>query len=238
MRLFQYVLLAACLIASPTAARTPSPIMVHYRAYAAALERGDLAVAETEAEAALAASEARDGDGGRTAVLALNLAQVRLDLGRPGDALAPAQRAFTLSEERGAAADIDPLMARLFLGRAELSRRGAAGRERLEPALAEAAGVAQLWGHGYEAAAALAHWTMRENHLPVARAAWSSAIAFSQGDEPASVAARATALVGRGAVLTLMDDFGSRDHPELGTYSEPCTRETVRFVPVVFRISG
>jgi hypothetical protein len=71
-------ILTLALVALPAAAQTPNPVVGHYRAYNAALERGDLATAETEARAALAASEMRDGDGGSTAVLALNLAHVLL----------------------------------------------------------------------------------------------------------------------------------------------------------------
>jgi hypothetical protein len=86
MRLRPTVFVAAAFAALLTVASATAqtnPVLQHYRAYAAALERGDLATATTEAQAALAASEARDGDGGRTAVLSLNLATVQLWAGHP-----------------------------------------------------------------------------------------------------------------------------------------------------------
>ena len=70
----------ACVAAS---AQTPNPVIQHYRAYQAALDANDFVAAEREAAAALAASEQRDGDGGRTAVLALNLALVRFNHSDP-----------------------------------------------------------------------------------------------------------------------------------------------------------
>jgi predicted negative regulator of RcsB-dependent stress response len=96
----------------------PSELMTHYRAYRAAFEAGDLATAETEAAATLQASVARDGEGGRTGVLALNLAQVRLQRGRVAEAYAPALQAFTIASARPDAG-VDPLLARLVLGRSE-----------------------------------------------------------------------------------------------------------------------
>ena len=50
---------------APAAAQAPNPVLQHYRAYQAALDANDLVAAESEAAAALAASEARDGDGGK-----------------------------------------------------------------------------------------------------------------------------------------------------------------------------
>src|SRR5262249_58511725 len=88
----------------------PNPITSHYRAYREALATGNLAAAEVEAAAALDASAARDGDGGNTAVLAINLAQTRLSLGRRNEAYEPASRAFKIATAGGS--DADPLMPR------------------------------------------------------------------------------------------------------------------------------
>lgn len=77
LRLIGWMLAIVLAVAGPVAAQAPNPVLTHFRAYRAALESNDLPTAEREAAAALAASEARDGDGGRTAVLALNLASIR-----------------------------------------------------------------------------------------------------------------------------------------------------------------
>lgn len=66
MRMVRCVMAAAMMTAlccAPALAQS-NPIVQHYRAYVAAMERGDLSAATAEAEAALAASEARDRDGG------------------------------------------------------------------------------------------------------------------------------------------------------------------------------
>ena len=84
--------------------RPSTPIVAHFREYRAALERNDLPAAETAAAAALAASEAAHGS--RTAVLALNLANVRLELGGEYDALTPARTAHALATRfRGSGVD-------------------------------------------------------------------------------------------------------------------------------------
>ncbi|HVV32463.1 MAG TPA: hypothetical protein VHC73_04470, partial [Vitreimonas sp.] len=89
------LLTALALVLSTTASHAQQEtIGQHYHAYTAALQNGDLATAEREAAAALQLSEAQDGDGGHTAVLALNLATTRLSAGHGADALAPAQQAL------------------------------------------------------------------------------------------------------------------------------------------------
>ena len=156
MRTAILAVLAAGLAATASAQTgdAPNPVIAHYRAYRAALERNDMAAAEVAAEAALAASEARDGDGGRTAVLAMNLAQARLDRGRTREALAPAQRAHGLALSRGAQSGVDPLLASLILGRAELA--GDDGNEaRLVAALEQAKGRSDVHTEAYAAAIAL-----------------------------------------------------------------------------------
>ena len=94
---------ATFLIALPTApafAQPPAtdPVVAHFRDYRAAIDRQDFAAAETAATAALEASEA--GKGSRTAVLALNLALLRLTLAEPAAAHAPAARAHELATSR------------------------------------------------------------------------------------------------------------------------------------------
>lgn len=102
----------------------PNPVVEHYKAYTAALQRQDFATAETEAAAALEASVQAYGDEGRTAVLALNLADVRLVRGNLDAAVAPAQKALALAEARGSASGVDARLARLTLDRAQLHSGG------------------------------------------------------------------------------------------------------------------
>lgn len=130
---FAFALFAACFCGAAMAQTTANPVVEHFRAYRAAMERGDLAAASSEAEQALAASQARDGDGGRTAVLALNLASVRLLRNDAATAVEPAQRALTLSQNAGSG--VDPRLASLVLGRAQLGAGDRAGAERLSTTL-------------------------------------------------------------------------------------------------------
>ena len=155
----------------PAASQTPpNPIMEHYRAYRVALEQNELVTAEREAEAALRASEARDGDGGRTAILLLNLAHVRLRIGRGGEALVPAQRVFTLAQQ--GAPGVDAKFAELTLARAELAALGAPGADRLEALLLTPASLPE---------AELGAWAMREEDFERAQFAGSVAAAYPQG---------------------------------------------------------
>src|SRR5262249_9144906 len=99
------------LAASTEAASAQSnPIAENYRAYPAAIQRGDLAAAEAPAAAAFAASQGQFGDGGRTAVLALNLARLRLAVGKYHEALDPASVAYRVAQAQGAAAGVDQVM--------------------------------------------------------------------------------------------------------------------------------
>src|SRR5690606_22172944 len=112
------------------------PVIVNFREYRAALERNDLPAAEKAAAAALAASEASNGR--RTAVLAFNLATVRLELGGDYDALDPARTAHRLAtadDDSG----LDGRVATLTLGRAELAANEKRdGSRRLIAAIPEA----------------------------------------------------------------------------------------------------
>ncbi|GAM99071.1 hypothetical protein U91I_02709 [alpha proteobacterium U9-1i] len=176
-----------------------------YRAYEAALARNDRAGAETAAAAALAASEARDRDGGRTAALAANLAQLRLNQGRAADALAPAQRALQISE-RNANAGVNPIYARLLVGQAELASNGDAGQRRILAALTEAQSAGTLNPEAYEAAVTLGEWAVRNERAPVARDAFERALAFPIGQADTDNVLRARAHLGKGLALTMMED--------------------------------
>jgi tetratricopeptide (TPR) repeat protein len=188
---------AATLFICAQAPAPENPVIAHYRAYRAALEAGDLATAETSADAALQASVARSGQGGRTGVLALNLAQVRLQRGRVAEAYAPALQAFEAS--RTAESGVDPLLARLTLGRAELTDdRYRQARERLMPALTEAASRPDLFPDAYNAAADLGRKLMRENDYAQGAAAWREALNFADRIEGESTYVRAEARLGYG----------------------------------------
>jgi hypothetical protein len=181
MRVVRGLLLSLALVVSPAAAQTaPDPILQHYRDYRAALDRQDLAAAEATAEQALSASEARDGDGGRTAVLALNLAIPRLIANDAAGALAPAQRAFALAE--AGAQGADPTVAALALGRAELATSGETGAERLAALLANESALANVPAEEiYPAASMLGAWAMQQNQHQRARDAWSLAAIHAAG---------------------------------------------------------
>jgi tetratricopeptide (TPR) repeat protein len=177
-----------------------NPTLEHFRAYRAALAHDDMATAEREASAALAASIARDGDGGVTAVLAINLAQARLALGRTGEAYEPAQRAFAITAS--GRSNIDPLLARLVLGRAELTddhwRQGA---NRLEAALQETVTHPELNGDTYSAAADLGRWYYTQDQYEGAQSAWDIAKRMADAAGQGNDYARAEARMGHAAAV-------------------------------------
>jgi hypothetical protein len=194
-------LAAALLAAAATASaqQAPDPIVASFREYRAALDRGDLPAAEKAAAAALAASEAAQGR--RTAVLALNLANVRLELGGDHDALTPARTALELAT---AAADsgVDSRLAALTLGRAELAADERAGGQRLIDAIAAAEGDPALAGDVYSAATALGAWTLERQQYDVAESAWTAAANAATATADPTFA-RARALMGQGATIFL-----------------------------------
>lgn len=179
MRLFWALAFSIGLVASVAVAQTSDDVMQHYRAYRTALERGDLAAAETEAEQALAASEARDGDGGRTGVLALNLATTRLSANDAEGALAPAQRAVALAQNGGTG--VDPLFAELTLGRAELAT--SQQPERLARVFASDAVVSLPSADAFSGAVQLGTWAIVHRQPDVARQAWQAAGLHASGSE-------------------------------------------------------
>lgn len=163
---------------------SPNPVTAHYRAYREALAAGNAVAAESAASAALEASIARDGDGGNTAVLAINLAQARLTLGRRGAAYEPALRAFNIAS--AGSSNVDPLMARLVLGRTELTaEHEAQGRERLERAIPEGRARPDMHTETYAAAVDLGRWFFSRELYVGALDAWTTAgdlAADAQGD--------------------------------------------------------
>lgn len=171
---------ALALGASDANAQSPS-IADHYRAYTEALQNGDINTAATAAEAALRASEQRDGDGGRTAVLALNLARVRLQLAQWPEARVAAQRAISLTEAHGAESGVDPTMARLLLGRAWLGAEGRPGALHLSDVLENAANRTDLIGDRYDAADDLGLWALQMHDYLLARRAWAAAATVAGG---------------------------------------------------------
>jgi TonB family protein len=200
MRCSQWVfaLVAAALLAGEANAQTTNPVTAHYRAYRDALAAGNMTLAEAEATAAFDASAARDGDGGNTAVLAVNLAQARLSLGRRDDAYAPALRAYNIASAGGS--NVDPLMASLVLGRTELTaERESEGRDRLEDAVREARTREDLRADTYAAAADLGRWLFAREQYIGALDAWTVAGELVDAAEGDTAYARTEARLGAAA---------------------------------------
>ena len=194
------LLLAAAAAASAQQNAAPvDPVVANFREYRAALERNDLPAAETAAAAALAASEAAHGS--RTAVLALNLATLRLELGDDYDALTPARTAHELATS-ATSSGVDARLAALALGRAELAANERGGSRRLVDAIAVAETDAALAGDVYSAAVALGQWALDAQDYATAQNAWATAGKLAATtDDPTF--ARAYALIGEGAAIFL-----------------------------------
>jgi tetratricopeptide (TPR) repeat protein len=205
---------AACALAllcvtaelGPAAAQSPAnPVVEHYRAYTAAFEAGDFEAAEGAAAAALQASQARDGEAGRTGVLALNLAMARLRLNRHADAVQPAQLALDIAT-RDAGAGVDRTIAslvhsRALIGTADEFRERAALERSTLAALEEAAARAPaLNGYAYDTALDLARLALEMRRYRQADEAAEHALRFSSGAEVPEPVARARALVIKGAI--------------------------------------
>lgn len=197
--------LALFVVAAPVAAQSPDPVRENYRAYAAALERNDLDAAETAARAALAASEQRDGEGGSTGVLALNLAHLLLERERAAEALAPARRAQAIAQSAGEASPIDRDVALLAVRRAELPDMTAETAPFFLVDLTNANEGGSRNESVYDAASDLGEWAIAEQEYETAIRAWQMAVDASPGDETEAVLARAAALRGVGAALLLRD---------------------------------
>jgi hypothetical protein len=207
----------ACWSCMSAWAQPVSPVLQHYRAYQAALEANDLATAEREAASALAASEARDGDGGRTAVLALNLAGVRLLADNASGALQPGRRALDIAEARGEdATGVSPALARLLVSRAELGAGDAAAAQRLAAALTAAQQARVPSEEIYDGAIQLASWTFSAERYDEARAASAIAARHAEGSRASAHYARAAALTGEAAALILGELARSGRSSQLG----------------------
>lgn len=198
----------------------PSPVMQHYRAYRAALDQGNLQTAEAEAASALAASIEQNGDGGRTAVLAVNLAGVRLALKENAAAVEPARRALAIAEARGAASGVDVHVARLILRRAELPDGGAAALDRLQQAVTEAQGVTGIEGEAYPAAVELAVAAYANGRYQVSRDAWVASGKLADGCPVNSDYARAKAKLGE-AAAAIMQHAKDAAKPQIGSRLRP-----------------
>jgi TonB family protein len=197
-------LLAAIVTIAQASAQTPTA-MEHYRAYRAALERGDLAAAENEAEQGLAIAEA-NGDP-RTAVFALNLATTRITRGDRAGALAPARRALSLAQ---AGADgVDPTFAEVVVGRAELANSGQAGADRLSRIILNDAASALAVDEVYPAAAELGHWLLLNRQPDLAAEAWSVAGANASGSLFGEAYGRGNARTWEAASI-IIDEVGYR----------------------------
>lgn len=198
MRLPAFVICAMLLVS----AQAPGDaVMSHYRAYAAALAAGDLNRAESEAHDALQASQARDQRGGRTGVLALNLARVRLANDHRAEAYEPAALALDIARNTPDSR-VDSLLARLTLGRAELSdQHQEDGRALLLQALSEARTRPDFGADAYEAALDLSNWTLSRELFEESAAAWAYAAEYSpfaSGDQRLALGEARTA---QGAAL-------------------------------------
>ncbi|MBL8552445.1 MAG: hypothetical protein JNJ73_20835 [Hyphomonadaceae bacterium] len=181
MRKYAFAVVALTLLAGSAASgQAPSPVVLHFRQYREAIARGDLVAAEGAAAFALEASEQSDAAGGRTGVLALNLARVRLQLGRTQAASAPAQRAYEIARS-DASAGIDPDMASLIWGRVRLSLEGFAAADFLADTLGRTAGREPLLGDRYDAADQLGMWATGARNYIVARRAWAYAAESARG---------------------------------------------------------
>lgn len=180
-------------------APAPSSVSAHYSAYRAALAAGDNANAAREAGLAYDASVARDGDGGSTGALAVNLAMVRLANGDAVGAYEPALRAQGIVQNGGA---LDPLLVSLLLGRSELTdAHGVEGTQRLLAALPQARGNADMLNQAYDAAREAALWNATAQHFAEAAAAWALTAEFVQGAPGDRNVALAQARIAQGAAL-------------------------------------
>lgn len=179
-----------CLLAtSAFAQQASSSVEAHYARYRAAIEAGDAQGAEDAASAALSASQQRDGNGGATGTLAYNLALVRIDAGRPAEALEPATLALQIAES-GSASSLDPLAARLVFGQAQLAASPEQGAQSLSAALAAAAERSDVDERAFRAAAALGAWALEHEQYGLARASWAHAVAHVRGQTPGDILAR------------------------------------------------
>jgi TonB family protein len=204
------VLLVAILVAPAAAQQSANPVTAHYRAYRAALERGDLVTAETESTAALEAAQLDPHNVGRVAALALNAALVRLSAGHRTQALAPAQLAAALASN--AQSNVDPMVVGIAVKRASL-QLGDQSEAELLAALNTAQAHGGLDEYVYDGSSDLGLWATQQDDLTVAISAWELASRASPGDTDVAILSRADALIGRAIAMFRLEmetDPGSR----------------------------
>ena len=184
MRTVCFLIMAVAVALAPQPAfAQQNSVIEHYRAYNAALERGDVSTAAREAQAALDASQARDGDGGRTAVLALNLATVRLLAGEHDQARMAAQRALDLAHV--GAGGVNAALAELIIARANLSMatgpEAVAAARQLDALLWAPAAEGLPDSDVYLAGEQLGDWAFANRDWVLAQRGWSAAGARAAG---------------------------------------------------------
>jgi hypothetical protein len=146
------------------------------------------------------ASEAQSGDGGKTAILAFNLAIARLSLDHDAAAVEPARRAVALAQK--GAAGVDPLAARLILGHALVAANYAEAKVLLPPALVEArAANADVRAAAYDAASAFAKTAGDRKDWTASAEAYGSAFDYAEWSAGDVEMNRGTALIGRGVAF-------------------------------------
>jgi TonB family protein len=244
MKPFGLFLALVLLSASPAFAQlqppTANPVIQHYRAFQAALDEGDFARAEVEANAALAASEVRDGDGGRTGVLAMNLALLRLDTGNEAEARAPAARALAIVEMYGEASGVDPVLARLVDAHVRLRAPGSEDDDaaRLLEALLEARSIVGLEERVVAGAVALGMWRLERDRFADSATAFELAAGLSRQDDSDLVSLRALARIGEAATL-LNDAETRREFRAAAAAARPLIDEALGLLcELVFREDG
>jgi TonB family protein len=193
MRFSQIAVLLVAILAMPAAAQqSANPVTQHYHAYRVALERGDLAAADTEATAALGAAQLSPANVNNVAALAMNAALARLSLGHRDQALAPAQLAASLANN--AHSGVDPMAVDIVVKRAAL-RLGDQSENDLLASLNAAQAHGGLDEYVYDGGADLGGWATQQEHFPIALSAWQLASHASPGDSDAAILSRAHALI-------------------------------------------
>lgn len=133
MKHLAMIAMAASLAAAGGALAQEADPLVHYDAYNAALQAGDYDTASREGEAAWRAAEDAWGEGPDTAILAFNIAQMRMTILDRDGAQEPAARALALASQ---AADYTEAEARLLHGSSVVNADPALARTELEAAVA------------------------------------------------------------------------------------------------------
>jgi tetratricopeptide (TPR) repeat protein len=183
------------LLAGGAVVAQPDALNEQVAQFRAALERGDYAAADTALAAALQTSEAMNGPA--TAQLAHALATIRLDLGKPAEAHAPAVRALELARANPNLG-VDPISAELWVARAEAAMNRPEATARLSAALAQAQGRPDLARFLYPAAVSLGGALFQQGDYNGAIQAWTTVESIAD-TAPSPVVARAQALNAKAA---------------------------------------